>query len=417
MSPAKRKACVDVLSMYFEANAPKLLLPEAGALRHPSISPSVPGGAYAAQLWDWDTFWTCRGLFGVAKALGDSSLRQRIIEHSQGSLFNFFDAQSDEGRIPILINERNLDVFGSCTKERPNKNNQAKPVFGQLALLIAGELQDAKWFAPRFDQLLRFYDSWLRENGVLDGLLVWGNDVAIGDDNDPTTFGRPFCSSANLLLNCLFHQDLMAATELARRLDRPHEEKLLSERAKNLHRQIQKYFWDPRDRFFYTVDVQCVDRRAKLIPGVPLGMPMSWRCLPIRIQMFTGFLPMWCGIATPEQANELIRLHYLNEETFHGASGVRSLSARETMYSLAASGNPSNWLGPVWIIVNYLVWKGLQLYGFGTEARALADTTLRVLAADLADSGSLNEYYHPDTGAPLSVKEFLDWNLLVSEMM
>ena len=42
------------------------------------------------------------------------------------------------------------------------------------------------------------------------GLLVWGDDVAIGNDNDPTTFGRPFFSSANLLLNCLFHQDLTA---------------------------------------------------------------------------------------------------------------------------------------------------------------------------------------------------------------
>jgi putative isomerase len=107
--------------------------------------------------------------------------------------------------------------------------------------------------------------------------------------------------------------------------------------------------------------------------------------------MFTGFLPMWCGIATPQQANELVNLHYLNEEAFHCASGVRSLSARETMYSLATNGNPSNWLGPVWIIVNYFVWKGLQAYGFETEARALADTTLRLLAADLAKNGSLNE--------------------------
>ena len=416
MLVTQREACVDSLRKYLGANAPKLLRP-AGALRYPSISPSPLGGAYATQLWDWDTLWTSRGLFGIAKALGDDNLHQRVADHARGSLFNFFEAQSDQGRIPIMIDDRNSDFFGSCKKERPNKNNQAKPVFGQLALLIAEELRDATWFGPRFDQLLRFYDSWLRENQALEGLFVWGNDVAIGDDNDPTTFGRPFCSSANLLLNCLFYEDLMAAADVARRLNRHQEEKLLSERAINLRRQIQKYCWDPRDRFFYTVDVQCVDRRAELIPGVPLGMPMSWRCLPIRIQMFTGFLPMWCGIATPQQASDLVNLHYLNKETFHGASGVRSLSARETMYSLATSGNPSNWLGPVWIIVNYFVWKGLQAYGFETEARALADTTLELLARDLAKSGTLNEYYHPDNGAPLSVKEFMDWNLLVSEMM
>jgi hypothetical protein len=32
-------------------------------------------------------------------------------------------------------------------------------------------------------------------------------------------------------------------------------------------------------------------------------------------------------------------------------------------------------------------------------------------------NGSLNEYYHPDTGAALSHKGFMDWNLLVLEMI
>jgi len=29
----------------------------------------------------------------------------------------------------------------------------------------------------------------------------------------------------------------------------------------------------------------------------------------------------------------------------------------------------------------------------------------------------LNEYYHPDTGTALSHKGFMDWNLLVLEMI
>jgi putative isomerase len=39
-----------------------------------------------------------------------------------------------------------------------------------------------------------------------------------------------------------------------------------------------------------------------------------------------------------------------------------------------------------------------------------------MLAADLAKTGTLHEYYHPDSGAPLSHAGFLDWNLLVLEM-
>jgi putative isomerase len=81
------------------------------------------------------------------------------------------------------------------------------------------------------------------------------------------------------------------------------------------------------------------------------------------------------------------------------------------------SSNPSNWLGPVWIISNYLVWQGLRRYGFTAEARDLADKTLQLLATDLAAGGTLNEYYHPDTGAAISHKGFLNWNLLAAEML
>ena len=132
--------------------------------------------------------------------------------------------------------------------------------------------------------------------------------------------------------------------------------------------------------------------------------------------MFTGFLPLWCGIAPQQSAEKLVTTNYLADDRLCARWGARSLSARETMYSLEFSSNPSNWLGPVWIIVNYFVWKGLQRYGYKKEADALADKTLLLLSRDLEANGSLNEYYHPDTGAALSHKGFIDWNLLVLEM-
>ena len=388
----------------------------SGFLTHPSISCSLPGKAYSTNLWDWDTYWTTRGLFRYADIAKDSALRQKIGEHAIGSLTNFLDYQSDEGRIPMLVDVHNADPFGTLKKDRPKSQNQAKPVFGQLALLTADELGSVDWLAPHFDKLLRFYASWVSGNQSAIGLLVWGNDVAIGNDNDPTTFGRPFFSSANLLLNCLFYEDLKAAAELAGRLNRPDDQQRLSAQARALGENIQKYCWDPRDQFYYTVDVQCVDRRKELI-HMQTGMDMSWHSLPLRIQVFTGFLPLWCGLATPDQAKALVQTNYLADDRFRGNFGVRSLSSKESMYCMNFSSNPSNWLGPVWIIVNYFVWKGLKDCGFHDEASDLADKTLRLLSTDLAKNGSLNEYYNPDTGAALSHKGFMDWNLLVLEMM
>lgn len=409
------KPPVQPLLDYFSWAAPKLLRPAQGILQHPSIAPSLPGKQYSAELWDWDTLWTARGLFRIANLTRDHELQAKVAEHAQGSLLNFFAHQSPEGRLPILMHTDNPDVWGSL-KTEPDYQNQAKPVMAQLALMIADETGSAEWFRPSFEHLLRFYSSWSRKNLSASGLYVWGDDVCIGNDNDPTTFGRPFFSSANLLLNCLFYQDLRSAETLAQRLGRP-EQKELAEKVRQLGEAIQKHCWDPRDHFYYTADVQCVDRRAELIHGVKPGMDMSWSTLPLRIQVFTGFLPLWCGLATREQASALVERNYLADDRLCAAFGVRSLSNLETMYSLDFSSNPSNWLGPVWIIVNYLVWKGLTEYGFTDAADDLAGKTIRLLIASLAKDGSLNEYYHPDTGAPLSHKGFMDWNLLALEMV
>jgi putative isomerase len=412
----ERRQHADALLSYFAANAPQLLRAPEGILKHPSVAPSLPGHAYSTSLWDWDTLWTSQGLFRLAALQRDDSLKQELCEHVSGSLLNFLERASADGRIPIVITADDPDPLRTLGSN-PISRNQAKPVFGQLAQLACDQRGDAKWLEPHFDSILRFYDSWVKHNSSQIGLLVWGDDVAIGDDNDPTTFGRPFFSSANLLLNCLFYQDLMASAEIARRLGRLADHHRLSSQAGDLAQRIEKFCWDPRDGYYYTVDVQCVDRRAELIPAVARGMNMSWRCVPTRVQMFTGFLPLWCGIASEQNAQRLVNTNYLADDRLCAQLGVRSLSSRETMYSLEFSSNPSNWLGPIWIIVNYLVWKALRRYGYKKEADALADKTLLVLSKDLEANGSLNEYYHPDTGAALSHKGFMDWNLLVLEMI
>jgi len=416
LSVEERRRHANALLSYFASIGPQLLRAPDGLLKHPSIAQTTPGKQYSTQLWDWDTLWTSRGLFRLAVLEHDEPLKQKLCEHVAGSLLNFLEHASPEGQIPIMMTADNPDAFRVLGKNSTSKN-QAKPIFGQLGLLACDQLGSANWLEPHFDSILRFYDSWVKHNSSPIGLLVWGDDVAIGDDNDPTTFGRPFFSSANLLLNCLFYQDLLASAELARRIGRSADHDRLSSQAKELAQTIQTFCWDSRDSYYYTVDVQCVDRRAELIPTVARGMDMSWKCLPMRIQMFTGFLPLWCGIAPQQNAEKLVSTNYLADDRLCAQWGARSLSSRETMYSLEFSSNPSNWLGPVWIIVNYFVWKALQRYGYKKEANALADKTLLLLSRDLEANGSLNEYYHPDTGAALSHKGFIDWNLLVLEMI
>jgi putative isomerase len=417
LSPADRKDAAAKLIAYFTTTAPQLLRPAEGIMQHPSIAPSLPGKEYSASLWDWDTLWTSTALYRFAKINADPAFHAKLNDHVQGSLLNFLDHQGSDGRLPIMMSGKSADPFKCLAPgPTPNPRNQAKPVFSQLALLAANEASSTDWLAPHFDKLLNFYSSWTTNNQTPTGLFVWGDDVAIGDDNDPTTFGRPDFSSANLLLNTLFYADLNAAAELAKRLNRASDQNNLSAQAGVLGAAILKHGWDSRDRFFYTVDVQCVDQRMKVY-GHAQGMKMSWNCLPLKVQLFTGFLPLWCNLATPEQATQLIRANYLADDRLRANYGVRSLSNLEPMYAMDFSSNPSNWLGPVWIIVNYFAWKALSNYGFSAAANDLADKTIALLAKDLDTNAALNEYYHPDTGAALSHKGFMDWNMLVLEMI
>lgn len=108
----------------------------------------------------------------------------------------------------------------------------------------------------------------------------------------------------------------------------------------------------------------------------------------------------------------MVEENLLDEKSFWAPYGVRSLSKHEKMYVVKASGNPSCWLGPIWGISNYMVWRGLVKYGFLEEAKELGEKTVKLFEDDIASSGELHEYYDPETGEPILNPGFQNWNLL-----
>jgi putative isomerase len=135
-----------------------------------------------------------------------------------------------------------------------------------------------------------------------------------------------------------------------------------------------------------------------------------------RIGTWSGFLALWSGVATAEQAERVVKEHVRNAKTFNALFGVRTLSRLEKMYELRASGNPSSWLGPVWGISNYMTWRGLVNYGFRADAEELSEKTVRLFGRDLERFGTLHEYYQPENGEPILNPGFQNWNYLVLTM-
>lgn len=390
----------DYAGMYREAG---------GNIPYPFL---VPGSdQYSDALWDWDSWLSNVALRQILVESGDPAAADHALKYEQGCVLNFLSYGGMDGWIPILI-ERDLAL------DRPaqlSQENMHKPVLAQHAAFIVQQSGDAEWLREKMYFLLTFLNNYANHHRHESGLFYWQTDRMIGVDNDPCTFYRPHKSSGSLFLNCLMLRELEAAAFLCDQLQLDEVAVHLRQDASDLTAAIQDHCWDERDGYFYSVDLNLlpVDHNAWLHSGYP----RHWNTLIQRIGVWTGFMALWAGIATPEQAERIVEEHYRNEKTFNAPFGVRSLSKMEKMYSIRASGNPSSWLGPIWGIVNYMTFRGLVKYGFEADARSLAEKTIVLFGRDLERFGALHEYYQPENGEPMLNRGFQNWNYLVLNMI
>ncbi|NDW13802.1 glycoside hydrolase family 37 [Bacteroides sp. 214] len=393
------------------------------ALKYPFLAPG--SNQYLDMLWDWDSWLSNIALRQILLENGSEKDKQQALKYEQGCVLNSLNYGGMDGWIPIWI-ERNAPSREEMLKTRnPWKDNMHKPCLAQHAAFIVKNMNgDAEWLRDNFYVLQAFVSKYLNfHQHKPTGLMYWQNDHAIGVDNDPSTFYRPHGSSGSIFLNSLMYRELLAMAYLAECLNQPDISKTFNDEASKLAASVREHCWDERDGFYYSVDLNLlpVERPdiEALLPGelyFHVGQPRTYDCLIQRLSVWSGFMAMWANIATPEQAKTIVERQFYDPRLFNCASGIRTLSPLEKMYNTRASGNPSSWQGPIWINVNYLVFRGMINYGFEKEAREIAEKTVLLLGRDYERYGALHEYYLPDNGEPVLNKGFQNWNLLVLNM-
>ena len=386
---------------------------EGMALKYPFITPG--SNQYSDVLWDWDSWLTNIALRQILLDIGNDKASKEAIEYEQGCILNFLEFGGMDGWIPI----KRESVRAEIQPKEIYKTNMHKPCLAQhAAFLTKLNGGDAEWLRVKFYYLQTFVNNYINHHrDRATGLYYWQNDVAIGVDNDPCTYYRPARSSGSIFLNCLMYKELKAVAYLCERLGLFEIAPQYQKNASDLREAIQKHCWDERDGFFYSVDLNLLPVRGSEAFERHSGMPRDWDCLIMRIGVWSGFLAMWADIATPEQSERIVREHLKNAETFNAPYGIRTLSKMEKMYNLKATGNPSSWLGPVWGISNYMVWKGLVKYRYEEEAYELAEKTIKLFGRDFKRFGALHEYYQPENGEPILNPGFQNWNYLVMNML
>ncbi|MFV0503102.1 MAG: MGH1-like glycoside hydrolase domain-containing protein [Lachnospirales bacterium] len=396
------------LREYILKNIKTTLKDPYGYIKYPFID---PGSVYKGNVWDWDTYWSLYSLLNIAE---ESGIKDRIIEHGKGNVLNFLDHQLDDGYIAmaLAVLENMEEPYLNQKHKEGIIMNMHKPFLCNQICIISDYISDYSWikkYIPQLEKYFVCYDEYyLNENCQL---YVWADDIMIGMDNDPATFGRPKFSTANIFLNSFMVKELESMSKIL--TNNGLENLVYKNKSAKLKENINKEMYDKRDKFFYSVDV---DIKTRKFDWFHEGLGVFWKTLPIKIRTWSGFIPMLVGFATEEQAREMVK-HIFDENTFSSKYGITTLSKDEKMFNLSVTNNPSNWLGPIWLVANYVVFRGLMNYGYQKEAKQICDETVELLGKDIEKSGSLHEYYNPFNGNPVMNGGFLNWNMLVLNMI
>ena len=224
-----------------------------------------------------------------------------------------------------------------------------------------------------------FYTTQRDSNN--NGLCSWGAHaelesvrdarVAVWDEvGPPHNFEGPD-------VNSMLVMEAKSLSQMAYLLGHNEEAKKYNEDALKRSALINKYCWDPDTKFYYNVNKKDGSFTFKNKDD-------------LKIKEIIGFLPLWAGIASKKQADELLK-SLLNKNEFWRRFGIPSLSADEKYYDPIGY-----WNGPVWVQWQYLIFRGLLDYGYKKEARELADKVLDAVGHQLKTDHYFWEFYSAD---------------------
>ena len=115
----------------------------------------------------------------------------------------------------------------------------------------------------------------------------------------------------------------------------------------------------------------------------------------IRLRTFASFAPLFSR--TTDAAQQAAQLRLLDSADFCGGPGLRWRLLPSTSPAEPAFEPRTYWRGPVWPIIDWLLWDALSELGHQDRADDLRRDSL----AQIASGGDFAEYFEPFTGEPL----------------
>lgn len=296
------------------------------------------------QMWLWDS---------VFHSIGMRHCNPKLARDLINSVF---DLQQKDGFIPL------------CGNPYEQHHLTQPPILGLGIKLVMESEPDEVWLADLSPKLAR-YIEWLMKNrdSTGEGLLQWyvgmNKNCRCGEsgmDNSPRF-------NESLQLNAIDFNSYLAfeceflSESLSQQQEYWHNHYL------RICRLINKNLWNESLGFYVDYDLEH-SRQSSILSSA-------------------GFLPLYCGAATPQQAAKLVQ-HLTDSETFGTSFRIPSIAKNNT-----SDYRKDMWKGPVWINMNCMILRGLERYGYHALATSIAQETIAELEKWYYHSGTFYEFY------------------------
>jgi hypothetical protein len=103
----------------------------------------------------------------------------------------------------------------------------------------------------------------------------------------------------------------------------------------------------------------------------------------------TNFYPMFAGIATPEQAERMVKEHLLNPREFWGKYVAPTIAHNDPAFP-----DQYYWRGTIWGPTNYMLYEGINRYRFDQVALEYAQKNYDLFMDDWRINQHDNEQYY-----------------------
>ena len=169
------------------------------------------------------------------------------------------------------------------------------------------------------------------------------------------------------------------------------------------------------DRLNFDEESEYYQNQASLIKGAMRNLMLEdgifWSTYgkdykKIKVKTWAILSPLFAKVATDSEAKSLIKNYFLNPDEFYLPFILPTTSKSDPAF------DPNGfWRGPIWMSLNWIVFKGLKNYGFQMEAKYLLDCSIKLL-----EKSGFREQYDPFTGEGYGARNFT-WGGLIVDML